>query len=144
MAAWKSPRAADRDVPRNDDTVGFMIDTFNDGRRAFQFRVNARGVQMDAFNSDIDGSEDWSWDAIWDAKVQIGRAAYTVEIAIPYLAPTPATTHRLFSQYLFSDKLNPQTVLLVGYSDNASGTQAIDLTRTDRTFFTKVGYARVR
>ena len=39
---------ADRDVPRNDDTVGFMIDTFNDGRRAFQFRVNARGVQMDA------------------------------------------------------------------------------------------------
>jgi len=121
-----------------------MIDTFNDGRRAFQFRVNARGVQMDAFNSDIDGSEDWSWDAIWDAKVQIGRAAYTVEIAIPYLAATPATTHRLFSQYLFSDKLNPQTVLLVGYSDNASGMQAIDLTRTDRTFFTKVGYARVR
>jgi hypothetical protein len=26
---------ADRDVPREDDTVGFMIDPFNDGRRAF-------------------------------------------------------------------------------------------------------------
>jgi hypothetical protein len=61
-----------------------------------------------------------------------------------YLAPTTATTHRLFSQYLFSYKLNPQTLLLVGYSDNASGTQAMDLTRTDRTFFTKVGYAWVR
>jgi len=35
-----------------------------------------------------------------------------------------ASTHRLLSQYLFSYKLNPQTVLLVGYSDNASGTQA--------------------
>jgi hypothetical protein len=75
---------ADRDVPRNDDTVGFMIDTFNDGRRAFQFRVNARGVQMDAFNSDVDGSEDWSWDAIWDAKVQIGDSAYTAEMAVPF------------------------------------------------------------
>ena len=72
---------ADRDVPRNDDTIGFMIDTFNDGRRAFQFRVNPRGVQMDAFNSDVDDSEDWSWDAIWDAKVQLGDDGYTVEIA---------------------------------------------------------------
>ena len=75
---------ADRDVPRNDDTIGFMIDTFNDGRRAFQFRVNPRGVQMDAFNSDVDDSEDWSWDAIWDAKAQIGENGYTVEIAVPF------------------------------------------------------------
>jgi Carbohydrate family 9 binding domain-like/Domain of unknown function (DUF5916) len=75
---------ADRDEPRNDDTVGFMIDTFNDGRRAFQFRVNARGVQMDAFNSDVDDSEDWSWDAIWDAKVQVGNGGYTAEIAVPF------------------------------------------------------------
>ena len=50
---------ADRDVPRNDDTIGFMIDTFNDGRRAFQFRVNPRGVQLDAFNDDVDDNEDW-------------------------------------------------------------------------------------
>jgi len=56
----------------------------------------------------------------------------------------PATSHRLFSQYLFSYKPNPQTVLLVGYSDNATGTQAIDLMRTDRTFFVKAGYAWVR
>jgi hypothetical protein len=75
---------ADRDVPRNDDTIGFMIDTFNDGRRAFQFRVNPRGVQMDAFNSDVDDSEDWSWDAIWDAKAQIGENGYTVEVAVPF------------------------------------------------------------
>ena len=75
---------ADRDVPRNDDTIGFMIDTFNDGRRAFQFRVNARGVQMDAFNSDVDDSEDWSWDAIWDAKAQIAGSSYTVEVAVPF------------------------------------------------------------
>ncbi len=75
---------ADRDAPFLDDTVGFMLDTFNDGRRAFQFRVNARGVQMDAFNSDVDGSEDWSWDAIWDAKARIMSDGYTVEVAVPF------------------------------------------------------------
>jgi len=75
---------ADRDAPFQDDTVGFMLDTFNDGRRAFQFRINARGVQMDAFNSDVDGSEDWSWDAIWDARTVIDESGYTVEVSIPF------------------------------------------------------------
>src|SRR5262245_45484208 len=51
-------RFADRDVPTEDDTVGFLIDPFNDGRRAFQFRINPLGVQMDAVNSDVEGTED--------------------------------------------------------------------------------------
>lgn len=75
---------ADRDAPFLDDTVGFMIDTFNDGRRAFQFRINARGVQMDAVNSDVDGSEDWSWDAIWDSAARVTDDGYTVEVAVPF------------------------------------------------------------
>lgn len=75
---------ADRDAPFLDDTVGFMIDTFNDGRRAFQFRINARGVQMDAVNSDVDGSEDWSWDAIWDSAARLSDDGYTVEVAVPF------------------------------------------------------------
>ena len=128
-----------------------MIDTFNDGRRAFQFRVDARGVQMDAFNNDVDNNdvdnnEDWSWDAIWDAKAQVAVLQYTDITRDPalYTFPTPAQTRRLFSQYLFSYKLNPQTVLRMGRSDNASGTQAIDPTRTDRTFFMKIGSAWAR
>ncbi len=75
---------ADRDAPFLDDTVGFMLDTFNDGRRAFQFRINARGVQMDAVNSDVDGSEDWSWDAIWDAAARVTPEGYIVEVAVPF------------------------------------------------------------
>lgn len=47
----------------------------------------------------------------------------------------------LFSQVLGSYKLNPQTVLYVGYSDASAGNQDISLTRTSRTFFAKVGYA---
>ena len=53
----------------------------------------------------------------------------------------PAESSSLFSQLLFSYKLNPQTVAFVGYSDSHSGTDAIDLTRASRTFFVKLGYA---
>ncbi|MBI2572120.1 MAG: carbohydrate binding family 9 domain-containing protein [Candidatus Schekmanbacteria bacterium] len=75
---------ADRDTPFQDDTVGFVVDPFNDRRRAFQFRVNAVGVQMEAVNSDITGSEDWSWDIIWDAAARITNTGYEVEIAVPF------------------------------------------------------------
>jgi len=79
-----SAHLTDRDIPFSDDTVGFMIDTFNDQRRAFQFRVNPLGVQMDATNSDVDGSEDWSWNAIWASEGRITADGYVVEIAIPF------------------------------------------------------------
>jgi hypothetical protein len=58
--------------------------------------------------------------------------------------PEPQS-QELFTQLLFSYKLNAQTVLFLGYSDNqlglSSGLEDISLTRTDRTFFFKVGYA---
>jgi len=47
----------------------------------------------------------------------------------------------LFTQILFSYKINPQTVFFLGYSDNYLGNQDINLTRSDRTFFMKIGYA---
>ena len=50
-------------------------------------------------------------------------------------------TKRLFTQFLFSYKLNAQTVALLGYADNARGDRNLDVTRTDRTFFVKIGYA---
>jgi hypothetical protein len=65
-----------------DDYVGFLLDTFNDERRAYQFRVNPLGVQADAFNSPT--SEDWQWDMIWDSAGKITAEGYTVEIALPF------------------------------------------------------------
>lgn len=47
----------------------------------------------------------------------------------------------LFSQILFSYKLNPRTVLFLGYSDDYLGFSKIPLTQTNRTFFLKIGYA---
>ena len=49
----------------------------------------------------------------------------------------------LFSQLLFSYKLNPRTVLFLGYSDNYLGNQEFGLTQKDRTFFVKLGYSWV-
>ena len=77
-------RFADRDTPTDDDTVGFLIDPFHDGRRAFQFRINPLGVQMDAVSSDIEGSEDFSWDAIWESAGQVTAEGYVVEVALPF------------------------------------------------------------
>ncbi|MCL4813508.1 MAG: carbohydrate binding family 9 domain-containing protein [Vicinamibacteraceae bacterium] len=77
-------RFADRDTPTDDDTVGIMLDTFADRRRAYQFRVNPLGVQMDAINNDVDRTENWAWDGIWDSAGRITSDGYIVEMAIPF------------------------------------------------------------
>jgi hypothetical protein len=67
-----------------DDFVSIFIDTFNDERRAFDFRVNPLGVQMDGMFNEIDGTQDFSWDAIWETAARITAAGYVLEIAIPF------------------------------------------------------------
>ncbi len=60
---------------------------------------------------------------------------YTFEIDPQY--------RHLFTQFLFSYKLNPRTVLFIGYSDNHVGSHDFGITQADRTFFVKLGYAWV-
>jgi len=48
-----------------------------------------------------------------------------------------------FTQLLFSYKINPRTVLFLGYSGSYSGDQDLRLTQMTRTFFIKLGYAWV-
>jgi len=76
-------RFNERDGAIQDDNVGFLIDPFNDDRRAYQFRINPLGVQADAINSDVEGTEDFSWDAIWDSAGRITADGYVVEVAVP-------------------------------------------------------------
>ena len=60
-----------------------------------------------------------------------------------------ANTRKVFSQILFSYKINPQTVFFLGYSDNYCNRNYTDdrgrfddsLIQTNRTIFTKIGYA---
>ena len=73
----------DTDTLILDDHVSFMVDPFNDERRGFQFRVNPMSVQADANFSELEGYEDFSWDAIWRAKARITDWGWAVEVAIP-------------------------------------------------------------
>jgi hypothetical protein len=78
----------DRDTADNDDLVGIIIDTYNDGRRAFEFYANPLGVQMDLTNDDTANRQntfefDYSWDAIWDSAGRINADGYVVEMRIP-------------------------------------------------------------
>lgn len=66
-----------------DDHIVLMIDSFNDERRGFQFRVNPLGVQADAVFSQNEGIEDWSFDMIWASAGRITEEGYIVEMAIP-------------------------------------------------------------
>jgi Domain of unknown function (DUF5916)/Carbohydrate family 9 binding domain-like len=75
---------SDRDGALADDHVTFVIDPFNDQRRAFQFRVNPFGVQMDASYNELQKAEDFSWDAIWASAGRITPEGYVIEVAIPF------------------------------------------------------------
>src|SRR5262245_40087462 len=77
-------RLSDRDRAVQDDVVGSVLDTFNDERSAFEFFVNPLGVQMDLVQDDVSGTEDESWDAIWNSAGRVTEGGYEIEMAIPY------------------------------------------------------------
>lgn len=63
-----------------------------------------------------------------------------------YTNEVDRVSESVFSQLLFSYKLNPQSVVFVGYSDNYVGStsfteEIVDLTQADRAVFFKLGYA---
>ena len=66
------------------DGVGVYLDTFNDGRTAYQFLVNARGIQGDAYVYNDGRNRDWTWDGVWYADAMIYEWGYVVEIKIPF------------------------------------------------------------
>jgi hypothetical protein len=58
-----------------------------------------------------------------------------------YLFSIDPEYQHFFTQFLFSYKLNPRTMLFLGYSDDNYGYSFVPLTRTNRTLFLKIGYA---
>jgi len=75
---------SDRDSVWNDDLVGIKLDTFNDARLAYQFFVNAYGVQIDSIENELTGDESDAWDGIWYSAARRTQSGYQVEIELPY------------------------------------------------------------
>ncbi|NQT27793.1 carbohydrate binding family 9 domain-containing protein [candidate division KSB1 bacterium] len=66
---------------------------------------------------------------------------YERNVALYNDEETDPRSKGLFTQFLFSYKINPQTVFFLGYSDDYYGDNQIDMTQTNRTIFAKLGYA---
>ena len=83
-----------RDVRTASDQIKVMIDSYHDRRTGFEFAVNPAGVKRDYFASDA-GSEDASWDAVWDVATRIDSLGWTSEFRIPLsqLRYPPAPSH---------------------------------------------------
>ncbi|UCF38522.1 MAG: carbohydrate binding family 9 domain-containing protein [Acidobacteriota bacterium] len=60
-----------------------------------------------------------------------------------YEIPVMPEFRQFFSQLRFSYKINPRTVLFLGYTDNYLGDHLAGLTKKDYTVFAKIGYAWV-
>jgi hypothetical protein len=75
----------DRDtVFGTQDNVAVFVDTRNDRRAAFEFRVNARGIQGDAVFNDASQEEDFTPDFYYDAGARITDRGWQLEMRIPF------------------------------------------------------------
>jgi hypothetical protein len=74
---------AKRDSIFDDDSVGLLLDTFNDKRRAYELFFNPLGIQQDGFLTE-GGNDDYSVDIVMESKGMVTTDGYTVEVAIPF------------------------------------------------------------
>lgn len=75
---------SDRDSVKTDqDFVQFDLDTKNDEKSSFIFRVNPRGVKADAVFSEATGLDDFSPDFSFDAQARIVDDGWIAEFRIP-------------------------------------------------------------
>ncbi|MCY3741798.1 MAG: DUF5916 domain-containing protein [Candidatus Poribacteria bacterium] len=66
------------------DNVFVLLDTYNDRRSGFFFRVNPLGAREDVALMDSGDSRNENWNAVWDARAKINGDNWTTEIAIPF------------------------------------------------------------
>lgn len=74
---------AKRDSIFDDDSVGMIVDTFNDKRRAYELFFNPLGIQADGFLTE-GGDDDFSVDIVMESKGMLTEDGYTVEISVPF------------------------------------------------------------
>jgi hypothetical protein len=72
-----------RESISDDDTVGLLLDTFHDGRRAYMFFANPLGVQLDGIATE-GHPDDLSFDTVWRSDGRLTRFGYIVRIAVPF------------------------------------------------------------
>ena len=87
----KQLTARDGEQRKDVDYFAVFFDTYNDDQNAVQFLVTTRNVQSDArllpnLSSQFGPPSDYSWDAVWESKVQMHQNGWSIEMKIPYAA----------------------------------------------------------
>jgi hypothetical protein len=86
MHDWQADNIAAQLVRRDEngayDYFELSLDSNNDKRTGYRFRVSAAGVQRDVFMFD-DIREDENWDAVWQSAVSRDSIGWTAELRIP-------------------------------------------------------------
>jgi hypothetical protein len=73
----------DRDKMFSDDWVGFILDTYSEGKQAYEIFTNPLGIQGDLMWT-APGNEDASYDAVWYSAAKTYKDKWTAEIVIPF------------------------------------------------------------
>jgi hypothetical protein len=68
----------------NDDSVGVLIDTFNDQHTGYFFRSNLLGTQEDGRIANNGRTVDRRWDAAWQCAANRTTDGWSVEFEIPF------------------------------------------------------------
>jgi hypothetical protein len=112
-------------------------------RHVYDRLTTAAGLSYRANVTDLRATYNFTTRAFLRVLVQ---HRHTARDPLAHSVAVDRASETALGQLLFSYKVNPQTVLFVGYVDNRRG--SIDssrtewpLTQTDRTLFAKVGYA---
>jgi len=72
-----------REAIMGDDLVVFLLDTYNDGRRAYEFIVNPLGIQLDGVTTEGQ-DDDFSYDTLWQSDGRLTADGYAVLLKIPF------------------------------------------------------------
>ena len=72
-----------REAILGDDVVAIIVDTYNDGRRAYQFIVNPLGIQLDGITAEGQ-DDDYSYDTLWQSDGRLTAEGYVVVIKVPF------------------------------------------------------------
>ncbi|HEV2150049.1 MAG TPA: DUF5916 domain-containing protein [Longimicrobiaceae bacterium] len=78
-----STRLVRRDGPMDrSDWLTVILDSYHDHRTAFAVELNPSGVRRDQIRAG--GSEDDSWDPVWEAATAVDSSGWTAEMRIPF------------------------------------------------------------
>ncbi len=74
-----------RDFPFEDnDTLGIILDPFNDDRNGFNFTITPDGAMRDNEIANDGANPNPNWNAVWDVRAKRSADGWTAEVAIPF------------------------------------------------------------